>query len=103
MVSEYEWVSMEYRLQKAGSRNGFVIDHLYQVSEQTNTRWAYPSSDDIQIAQKKQVLHCKVEGEWNLNDSQHIKYVLRNGDQVARLLLFSMNRNSIYNNCLFEN
>ena len=99
-VNEYQW-NIDYK--KQGVENGFVIDHLYQVSEQTNTRWAYPSSDDIQIAQKKQVLHCKVEGEWNLNDSQHIKYVLRNGDQVARLLLFSMNRNSIYNNCLFEN
>ena len=99
-VNEYQW-NIDYK--KQGVENGFVIDHLYQVSEQTNKRWAYPSSDDIQIAQKKQVLHCKVEGEWNLNDSQHIKYVLRNGDQVARLLLFSMNRNSIYNNCLFEN
>ena len=54
-MNEYQW-NIDYK--KQGVENGFVIDHLYQVSEQTNTRWAYPSSDDIQIAQKKEVLHC---------------------------------------------
>ena len=46
-------------------------------------QWAYLSSEDIQIAEKEQVLHCKVEGEWNLNDPRNIKYVLRNSDQIV--------------------
>ena len=48
-------------------------------------QWAYLSSEDIQIAEKEQVLHCKVEGEWNLNDLRNIKYVLRNSDQIIAL------------------
>ena len=86
MVSECEWVSMIYWLHQAGSRKWFVIAHLHRVSdpvsEKTNTQWAYPSSEDIQIAEKEQVLHCKVEGERNLNNLQNIKYVSRNSDQI---------------------
>ena len=33
-VNEYQW-NIDYK--KQGVENGFVIDHLYQVSEQTNT------------------------------------------------------------------
>ena len=54
-----------------------------KLVKKTNTQCAYPSSEDIQIAEKEQFLHCKVKGEWNLNDLQNIKYVLRNSDQIT--------------------
>ena len=41
------------------------------------TQSVYPSSENIQIAEKEQVLHCKVDGEWNLDDPQYI-IVIRN-------------------------
>ena len=41
------------------------------------TKSVYPSSENIQIAEKEQVLHCKVDGEWNLDDPQYI-IVIRN-------------------------
>ena len=58
----------------------------------TNTQWAYASYEDIQIAEKVHILHCKVEGKWNLNDPQHIKYTSRNSDQI--IAIFSKHQNS---------
>ena len=81
MVSECEWVSMVYWLHQAGSRKWFVIDHLHRVSdwvsEKTNTQWAHPSSEDIQIAGKV----CKISSmSWEI---------------VTKLLLFSMNSRTV--------
>ena len=41
------------------------------------TQSVYPSSENIQIAEKEQALHCKADGEWNLDDPQYI-IVIRN-------------------------
>ena len=74
LVSSNEYqLCIGYIKQKV--ENGFFIDHLHWVVKKRNTQWAYPSTEDIQIAEKEQVLHCKLKGEWNLNDLRNIKYV----------------------------
>ena len=80
--NEYQWY-ISYIKQKV--ENEFVYGHLLRVSDMTNTQWAYASYEDIQIAEKVHILHCKVEGKWNLNDPQHIKYTLRNSDQIIAI------------------
>ena len=63
-----------------------ICDQLFnRASEKRNTHWAYPSSKDIQVAKKEQILNCKVESEYNLNDSQIFKYVLQNSNPIIRV------------------
>ena len=82
LVSSNEYqLCIGYIKQKV--ENGFFIDHLHWVVKKRNTQWAYPSTEDIQIAEKEQVLHCKLKGEWNLNDLRNIKYVSRNSGQIS--------------------
>ena len=71
--SKYQWY-IGYIKQEVENR--FVIDHLQRISEKTNPQLANPSSEDIKIADKQQVLHCKVEGEWNVNDPRNIRVCL---------------------------
>ena len=74
-ADEYQWYIgyIKQELEK-----GFVIEHSHWVSEKTNTQWVHPSSEDIQIVEKEQALHCKVEGEWNLCDLQNIMEAMEN-------------------------
>ena len=72
-----------------------------ELVKKTNTQWVYPSFEDIQIAEKEQVLHCKVEGEWNLNDPQNMKYVLRNSDQVIAVFNEQLNSSCGYKRYIY--
>lgn len=83
-ADEYQWYIgyIKQELEK-----GFVIEHSHWVSEKTNTQWVHPSSEDIQIAEKEQALHCKVEGEWNLCDLQNIMETMENAKMYFFIIL----------------
>ena len=39
----------------------YEIDCLHRTTEISDIKWSYPSTDDIQLAEKEQLIRCKVE------------------------------------------
>ena len=99
-VNEYQWyIGYISRKQKMG----LLLTIYTQLVNLESTQWVYPSSEDIPIAEKEEILHCKVEGEWNLDDLHNIKYVLRTGDQIIAVFNEQQDSSSVYKGYMFPN
>ena len=49
----------------------YKIDHLHQTTTTSDIKWSYPSTEDIQFAEKEQLIACKIEGMWELHDTRN--------------------------------
>ena len=61
---KYEWY-VGYA--KAVSEEGFLVDNLHSVVSDADILWKYPNSEDLQLAEKVQILNCDVNGEWDIS------------------------------------
>ena len=44
----------------------YSVDHLARVLKNSDSKWKYPSHDDIQLADSDQIVKCTVDGEWDM-------------------------------------
>ena len=61
--SEYQWY-LGYITEVTGGK--IKIDHLARSMKKSDSKWKYPSQEDIQPADPDQIVKCDVEGDWDL-------------------------------------
>ena len=44
-----------------------IIDHLERSVKLYDSKWKYPSKEDVQTVEDDQIVHIDVEGEWNIS------------------------------------
>ena len=44
----------------------FLVDHLTRVLKNSDSKWKYPTREDVQLIEPDQIVECAVEGEWDL-------------------------------------
>ena len=59
-------------------QNGLLVDHLHHIEPDSHSKWAYPTKEDVQVAQHDQILKCTVIGEWDLKDPRKTRFTLTN-------------------------
>ena len=79
--AKYDWY-LGYS--KGSDENGYCIDHLHKLHDQSRV-WVYPSEDDIQYADKDQILQCRIEGIWDISDSRNTKFKLLNEAVIEKM------------------
>ena len=72
---EYEWFLGYITEEK---EEGYMVDHLHCTDPTSHTTWAYPSREDIHVADADQILSCDVVGEWDLKDTRNTRFILKN-------------------------
>jgi hypothetical protein len=56
-----------------------LIDHLARALKKSDSKWKYPSQEDIHQADPEQIVKCNVEGDWDLAaDSRKRLFTLTN-------------------------
>ena len=58
--------------------NSFIIDHLTRDIKSSNRLWKYPFVEDVQVAERDQILDINVDGYSDFTDTRHNKYILQN-------------------------
>ena len=43
-----------------------MVDHLTQALKNSDSKWKYPSHEDIQEVSPEEIIKCKVKGDWDL-------------------------------------
>ena len=75
-----ETVEMNYR-----------IDHVEHSPDAQNVFWKYPAVPDVQIVSKKQILPCKIDGDWDYGRCtetwRNIKFHLKNSTEVHNMYI----------------
>ena len=52
---------------------GYILDHLHRAISNSDTKWKYPKTEDIQCAKEVQTVPCDVWGDWDISpDSQRL-------------------------------
>ena len=69
--------------------SGYEIDHLHRDDANSDRLWKYPVVEDLQVAEKDQVLECDVDGEWDF-DARMPKFTLSNASNIINM----------FNNCI---
>ena len=44
--------------------DGYIAENLHQSPITQNDFWKYPSPDDMQTVSEEQIMHCKIDGDW---------------------------------------
>ena len=65
----------------------FVIEHLDQVSMDSNLKWKYPTSNDICVVEAEQILQCEIDGEWDVVNDRNMTFTLHNHEVINRKFL----------------
>ena len=65
----------------------FVIEHLDQVSMDSNLKWKYPTSNDICVVEAEQILQCEIDGEWEVVNDRNMIFTLHNHEVINRKFL----------------
>ena len=52
----------------------FIVDHLVRVLKNSDTRWKYPSREDIHEVDSDQLVNCVIEGEWDMAPDARKRY-----------------------------
>jgi hypothetical protein len=60
----YQWY-LGY-IKHVNSDGTFSVDHLRRALESSNSKWKYPSNEDIQEVSSEQIIKIKVQGDWDL-------------------------------------
>ena len=62
---------------------GYIVDHLHRAISNSDTKWKYPKTEDIQYAKEDQIVSCDVWGDWDIPpDSRKRLFTLHNIQQV---------------------
>ena len=43
------------------------VDHLHCTSKSSDSKWKYPTREDVQEVEPEQIVKCKVQGELDLS------------------------------------
>ena len=55
------------------------VDHLARKLKESDSKWKYPSQEDIHLADPAQIVKCNIEGEWDLTaDSRKRLFTVTN-------------------------
>ena len=58
---------------------GYIVDHLHRAISNSDTKWKYPKTEDIQYAEEDQIVSCDVWGDWDISpDSRQRLFTLHN-------------------------
>ena len=58
---------------------GYIVDHLHRAISNSDTKWKYLKTEDIQCAEEDQNVSCDVRGDWDISpDSQKRLFTLHN-------------------------
>ena len=57
---------MVYWIRKELVNDAYVVDHLHQVLKGLNSKWKYPSKEDVQIVEPEQIVECSADGQWDI-------------------------------------
>ena len=68
---------------KEKNNNSYTIDHLHRRTTDSNKIWQYPAIEDIQTADKDQILDVVIEGDWNLVENRNSKFTLCNEKEIS--------------------
>ena len=80
-INKYEWY-IGYI--KEINAEGYVIDHMHQAIKSSALHWKYPKTEDIQTAEKEQIVPCKIIGEWdNSSETRKCLFTLKNMKQIC--------------------
>ena len=57
----------------------YEVDHLSRANKTSDTKWKYPSTADVQLVNREQIVECNIVGQWDMNaDSRKRLYTLEN-------------------------
>ena len=81
--SKYEWYIAYV---KQITDDGYVVDHLHRVEKNCHNKWKYPSVEDVQTAEKEQIVNCiVVEGNWDITpDTRKRVFTLENRKAIEK-------------------
>ena len=80
LESKYEWY---IGYVKAVNEESYLVDHLHRVVSDADILWKYPKSEDLQLAEKVQILDCDVNGEWDISpDARKRTFTLKNKQDI---------------------
>ena len=70
---------------KAVSEEGYLVDNLHRVVSDADILWKYPKSEDLQLAEKVQIIYCDVNGEWDISpDTRKRTFTLKNKQDIIK-------------------
>ena len=77
----YEWFLGYVKKEINGM---FLVDHLTRVIKNSDSKWKYPTNEDVQLVEPDQIVECMVKGEWDLTaDSRKRCFTLENKKTIA--------------------
>ena len=57
---------------------------MHQAVKNSALQWKYPKTEDLQTAEKEQIVPCKVIGEWdNSSETRKSIFNLKNMEQIC--------------------
>ena len=57
---------------------------MHQAIKSSTLHWKYPKTEDIQTAEKEQIVPCKIIGEWdNSSETRKRLFTLKNMKQIC--------------------
>ena len=57
-----------------------------RVEAGSNLKWKHPPKRDLLNLHINSLLHCKIDGEWNVSNERSITFLLRNHTQIATIV-----------------
>ena len=75
--SGYEWY-LGY-IQNRCPDGKLSVDHLHRELKNSDSKWKYPTREDVQEVDPEQIVQCKVQGDWDLSaDSRKRLFTVTN-------------------------
>ena len=78
----YSWY-LGYIKQHCEDQDSFEVDHLTRVIKSSDTKWKYPSTPDIQIVERDQIVKFDIRGQWDMDpDNRKRLFTVENHKEI---------------------
>ena len=65
----------------------YQMTHLHRVKKTSNLRWMHPRTPDIEDMFTESVVHCKIDGNWDISNERNMIFILKNHEFIDNLVV----------------